>query len=122
MLLLCCISPGAGTLGSLMMRLFMRLDLLRSSPCILLGELLLGERCRPRLMVAAACSDDKGGERGEGGPPFAARNASALLLSEMRRGRGCVDDVTAGGGVAAEGGGGEAGRLLRSGGIEAVIA
>ena len=52
-----------------MLRLFMRLDLLRSSAWLfLLGDALLGDRrCRPALIAAAACREDRLGERGEGG-------------------------------------------------------
>lgn len=48
----------------------MRLDRLRSSPWLFLaGEapLPLGERCSPAFIAAAACSDDKEGDLGEGG-------------------------------------------------------
>lgn len=67
-LLVCvCISPGAGTAGSLSERLFIKLDRLRSRPLFLAGEAELGDRWRPALIVAAACRDDSEGERGLGG-------------------------------------------------------
>ena len=45
----------------------MRLERLR--PMLpLTGEADSGARCRPALIVAAACREDKAGERGEGGP------------------------------------------------------
>lgn len=55
MLELCCISPGAGMVGSFRLRLLARLDRLRRSEGCLAAELLLGRR-RPALMVAAAWS------------------------------------------------------------------
>ena len=106
MLLLCCSSPGAGMVGSLMLRLFIRLDLRRSM--LWMGELLLGVRCRPRLIVAAACSEDRGGDLGEGG---LLRKESALWR-EMRRG-GC--GVMVGVVGVAEAVVGESGRELTSG-------
>ena len=45
----------------------MRLERLRSM-VPLTGEADSGARCRPALIVAAACREDKEGERGEGGP------------------------------------------------------
>lgn len=66
--LLCvCISPGAGIAGSLREMLFIRLDL-RRSRLLPTGEGDPGERCKPALIVAAAWSDDKEGDRGDGGP------------------------------------------------------
>lgn len=64
---LVCISPGDGMAGSFKAKLFMRLERLRSMLC-LTGEPDSGERCRPALIVAAACKLDKEGERGDGGP------------------------------------------------------
>jgi len=64
----------------------MRLDLLRSSPWLFrAGDALLGDRWRPALIVAAACSDERDGDLGDGG---LGRKESALLR-EMRRGRCC---------------------------------
>jgi hypothetical protein len=41
--------------GSLIERLFIRLDRLRSNPVVFLaGDALLGERCSPALIAAAA--------------------------------------------------------------------
>lgn len=87
---LCCISPGAGTAGLFKDRLFIKLDLLLSSPrAVLLGEALLGVRWRPALMVAAACREDKGGERGEGG----LGRKTSPLVREIRRGRCCSGEL-----------------------------
>ena len=62
----------------------MRLDRLRSTPGLFLaGERLLGDRCRPAFIAAAACKDDSEGDLGDGG---LGRKESALL-SEIRRGR-----------------------------------
>lgn len=87
-----------------MLRLFIRLDLLLS--ILGIGELRLGERCRPLLIVAAACSEDKGGDLG------GLLSETPALLSEMRRGRGCTGPGAAG---AVEAAVGEAGSEFRSG-------
>lgn len=55
-----------------------REDRLRSK----LGDVTLGERCKPALMVAAAAREDNEGERGEGGLARA-----SFVLIDMRRGR-----------------------------------
>lgn len=52
------------------------------------GEALLGEWCSPALMVAAACSEDKDGDLGDGGLD---RKDSALL-SDIRRGLCCIGE------------------------------
>ena len=93
------------------MRLFIRLLRRRSRPCRLrTGELEVGVR-RLWLMVAAAWSEDKGGERGDGGP------AGSAAWREMRRGR-CWRAGLVGTG---EEGDGEDGREFRSGGIVVVV-
>ena len=91
-----------------MLKLFMRLDRLRSRPWLLrAGEAPLGDRCKPALMAAAACSDDKEGDLGDGG---LLRKESAALLSEILRGRCWRGEP----GVE---GGREVGSEFRSGGI-----
>lgn len=47
-----------------------------------LGEVRLGEWCRPALMVAAAAREDSEGERGDGG-----LGRASWVLIDMRRGR-----------------------------------
>ena len=49
----------------------------------LTGEADSGERCKPALIVAAACSEDKEGERGEGGPGGV--TMASVPAREMRR-------------------------------------
>ena len=86
-----------------MVKLFIRLDRLLSSPSLFLtGEAPLEERCRPAFIVAAAAKEERVGERGEGG---LLRKASELVMEMLRGGAVC-------GGVEAEGG-----REFRSGGI-----
>jgi len=63
--------------------LFMRLERLRSM-VPLTGEADSGApRCRPALIVAAACREDKEGERGEGGPGGV--TMASVPAREMRR-------------------------------------
>ena len=62
--------------------MFMRLERLRSM-VPLTGEADSGERCKPALIVAAACSEDKEGERGEGGPGGV--TMASVPAKEMRR-------------------------------------
>lgn len=84
-LLVDCISPGPGIAGSLSAKLFMRLERLRSM-LPLTGEADWGERWsrwRPALIVAAACREDKDGERGEGGPGCVAMESAPAR--DMRR-------------------------------------
>ena len=60
----------------------MRLDRLRSNPWLFLaGDALLGERCNPALMAAAACNEDKDGDLGDGGQD---RKESALFNEILR--------------------------------------
>lgn len=57
-------------MGSLILKLFIRLDRLRSNPWLFLaGEaaLPLGERCSPALIAAAAWREDNEGDLGDGG-------------------------------------------------------
>ena len=82
----------------------MRLDLLRSRPGPRAGEALPGERCKPALISAAACSEDKDGDLGEDG---AVRRGSAVLI-EVRRGLCWFGDPGMDGGR-------DDGRELRSG-------
>ena len=84
---LCCISPGPGTVGSLIIKLFIKDDRLRSKPVFLAGDALLEERWRPALIAAAACNDDRLGDLGEGG-----LGRSALLI-DILRGLDCNDDA-----------------------------
>jgi len=60
----------------------MRLERLRSM-VPLTGEADSGARCKPALIVAAACSEDKEGERGEGGPGGV--TMASVPAKEMRR-------------------------------------
>ena len=60
----------------------MRLERLRSM-VPLTGEADSGARCKPALIVAAACSEDKEGERGEGGPGGV--TMASVPAREMRR-------------------------------------
>lgn len=59
-----------------MLRLFSKLDRRLS----MAGEALLGDRCSPALMVAAACREDKGGLRGDGGAGQVASSAPMEIL------------------------------------------
>lgn len=83
----CCISPGAGIVGSLSEKLFKRLERRRSIDGLFLtgeAEAEVGER-RPALIVAAAWREDKEGERGDGGP--GGDTMPSVFAREMRRGR-----------------------------------
>lgn len=82
-LIVVCISPGDGMAGSFKAKLFMRLDRLRSV-VFLTGEAESGARCKPALIVAAACREDKEGERGEGGPGCV--TIASVPAREIRRG------------------------------------
>ena len=62
--------------------MFIRLERLRSM-VPLTGEADSGARCKPALIVAAACSEDKEGERGEGGPGGV--TMASVPAREMRR-------------------------------------
>ena len=92
----CCSSPGPGIAGSLMLKLFIRLERLRSRPWLLFlaGDALLGERCSPAFIAAAACSEDNEGDLGDGG---LGRKESGVEI-DMRLGRA----VGAGGDVGSE--------------------
>ena len=84
-----------------MLRLFIRLDRLRSNPWLFLaGDAPPGERCSPAFIAAAACREDKEGDLGDGG---LGRKGSADDI-EMRRGRLTFAE-------------GEVGSELRSGGM-----
>ena len=61
----------------------------------LAGEAPLGDRCKPALIAAAACSEESEGERGDGG---LFRKASASLVILILRGRCCRGEVLAVGG------------------------
>lgn len=78
----------------------------------LAGDALLGERCSPALIAAAACSEDSEGDLGEGG---LARKASVLVI-EIRRGRCWRGEP-----VVADEGGLEVGNEFRSGAIVASL-
>lgn len=79
----CCNSPGPGTVGSFMLKLFIKLERLRSSPVLpLAGDALLGERCKPALIAAAACNDDTEGDLGDGGLGLKA----SMFVIEILRG------------------------------------
>jgi hypothetical protein len=80
-----CISPGDGIVGSFNVKLFMRLERLRSM-LFLTGEAESGERCKLALIMAAACREDKEGERGDGGPDCCVRRGSFVPAREIRRG------------------------------------
>jgi hypothetical protein len=80
-----CISPGEGMVGSLRAKLFMRLERLRSM-LFLTGEAESGERCRLALIMAAACREDKEGERGDGGPDCCVTRGSFVPARDIRRG------------------------------------
>lgn len=82
-LFVACISPGDGMVGSFNAKLFMRLERLRSM-LFLTGEAESGDRCKPALIVAAACREDKEGERGEGGPGCV--TMESVPAKEIRRG------------------------------------
>ncbi len=98
----CCSSPGAGVVGSLRVRLFMRLDRLRSRPWLLrAGDAPLGERCRPALIVAAACSEDKDGDLGEGG---LLANTFALVTDILLGREDCGELEVEGGSIFRSGG------------------
>lgn len=84
--------------------LFMSEDRRRS----MLGDALLGERCKPELITAAACREDSEGDRGEGG---LGRALSAVLI-DILRGRCESGEADIEGALELLDG-----RLLRSGGI-----
>jgi hypothetical protein len=71
----------------------MRLERLRSM-VPLTGEADSGARCSPALIVAAACREDKEGERGEGGPggvTMASAPAKEMRRDPLARGEPDVD-------------------------------
>lgn len=77
-------------------------DLRRST----LGEAREGDRCSPALIVAAACSEERDGDRGDGG----LGRAASCVLMEILRGRAAIGDPGPEGGL-------EVGRVFRSGGM-----
>jgi len=62
------------------------LDLRRAWLWLRLDWLLLGDRCSPALMAAAACSEDSCDKCGDGGLFSIVSLAVAVLLDDMRRG------------------------------------
>jgi hypothetical protein len=52
----------------------------------LTGEAESGERCKLALIMAAACREDKEGERGDGGPDCCVTRGSFVPAREIRRG------------------------------------
>ena len=95
-----------------MLKLFIKLERLRSSPVLpLAGDALLGERCKPALIAAAACNDDTEGDLGDGGLGL---KASVFVIEILRGLDVCKGEPEAEVGC-------EGGSELRSGDISAAL-